>query len=143
MRTEKLWQEGNSFAGHDGLFGNAQWRALLSQDSLNGLLDKLARAVLLDLGGKNRQQNSIGGAPIPRSWSWTSLLGHKVHVFSLGFERDWLTNFVHILKQSATTDRRGKRVGDHLGSLTEWSSRLSQPRTWEPIGARLVHGVLE
>ena len=35
---------------------------------------------------------------------------------SVGFERDWLTNFVHILKQSATNDRRGKRVGDHLGS---------------------------
>jgi len=42
------------------------------------------------------------------------------------------------LKQSATNDRRGKRVGDHLGSLAEWSSRLTRPRTgktdWSEIG---------
>ncbi|WP_143748929.1 hypothetical protein [Mesorhizobium sophorae] len=66
VRAMNLWQAGNSFAGADGLFSSTQWRATLSHDSLNGLFGKLAKAVLLDLGDKNRQQNSIGGAPMPR-----------------------------------------------------------------------------
>ncbi|MBB6411701.1 hypothetical protein [Mesorhizobium sangaii] len=83
VRAMNLWQAGNSFAGAGDLLSDTQGRAPLSHDPLNGLFGKLAKAVLLDLGGKNRQQNSIGGAPMPRSWSWTSLLRHKVHVARL------------------------------------------------------------
>jgi hypothetical protein len=53
-----LWQEGNSFAGCPGLFGNTQRRASLQHDRPKSLLRQLARAVLLDLNGKNRQQKS-------------------------------------------------------------------------------------
>ena len=62
----------------------------------------------------------------------------------VGFESDWLTNFVHILKQSAINDRRGKRVGDHPGitrrmvvaadKATYGENRLE--RDW-------LHGVVE
>jgi len=140
----KSWQICNDFRGNPS-HGTAEKRDSTVQtrknteahagphDSARPCLTSPAKAGSKpDLDGLGHHFTDVDG---PCFW-------HRIHTQGW-FGRDWLTNFVHILKQSATKDRRGKRVGDHQGSFTQWSSRLSEPRAGSRLEQDWLHGVVE